>query len=362
MAVPLVSVIIPAFNAENYLEKSVQSVLHQSVSDLEVVIVEDRSTDDTMSVIISLKARDNRVRHLRCPVNSGPGYARNMGIAQSRGEWVTFLDADDWYEPERLERLIAAANKFGLDLAADNQRFIIAESGNCKNLLTSGDNLLVKTLTIEDYFKGDRISRSSRNLGLLKPMIRRELLDRHQIRYDHQKRLSLGEDFYFLLECLKHEKRMIYVTEPLYNYRIDGVLSLTKRLNINSFIEWKNMHQRYISLFDAKSEARELEFMQKRGHEIEVYIHFRRLVEPLKHGHYRDFFREVCRDPKRALILLVRDTAKDPSAITLLLRYSTLNITQKISRLFTKHMKLTNTKHIRFDVDDLDEISDNEKR
>lgn len=362
MTSPLVSVIIPAFNAEAYLEKAVQSVLQQSLSDLEVIIVDDGSTDDTMSVILLLEAKDCRVRYFCCRVNSGPGYARNMGIVKSRGDWLTILDADDWYDTRRLEKLIAVAEDAGLDLAADNQRFIAGKSEECKHLLTTETSNIVETLTIDDYFDGDRISRGSRNLGLLKPMIRNKLLQRHKIRYEQRKGVTFGEDFYFLLECIQHAKRMAYVTEPLYNYRIDAAQSLTSRLNVDSLIAWKKMHERYISLFNPKLEARELELMQKRGLAIDLYINLRRLVEPLKQGRYRDFFRQVRLNPKSALILLIKNLSKDPKAILLLLKYSFLNTMQKIANLFTNFFKPSNTKRIRFGNKGVDTQSGNQKK
>ena len=362
MTGPLVSVIIPAFNAEAYLEKAVQSVLQQSLSDLEVIIVDDGSTDGTMSVILSLEAKDRRVRYFCCHVNSGPGYARNIGIVKSRGEWLTMLDADDWYDTQRLEKLIAAVDAAGVDLAADNQRFIAGKTEKCKNLLTTDASNKVESLTIFDYFDGDRISRSSRNLGLLKPMIRNKLLKRHIIRYEQRKGVTFGEDFYFLLECIKLAKRMAYITEPLYNYRIDAAQSLTARLNIDGLIAWKKMHERYIYLFNPKLEVRELELMQKRGLGIELYINLRRLVEPLKQGRYRDFLRQVRLNPRSALTLLVKNLSKDPSAIVLLLRYLFSNTIQKGRDLFTRFLKPFNTQRIRFGNKDLDAHSGNEKK
>ena len=160
-------------------------------------------------------------------------------------------------------------------------------------------------------------------------MIRNKLLVRHNIRYDQRKGVTFGEDFYFLLECIKHAKRMAYVTEPLYNYRIGVAQSLSARLNVDSLIAWKEMHERYLSLFNPKLEVRELELMQKRGLGIDLYINLRSLVDPLKQGRYRDFLRQIRLNPKSALTLLVKNLSKDPSTFLLLLRYLFLNTIQK---------------------------------
>lgn len=330
MKQPLISVVIPAYNAVAFLEQAVQSVLRQTYTEFEVLIVDDSSTDDTMMVIASLAAQDNRVRHFISETNRGPGHARNIGMDNASGEWVTFLDADDWYESERLEKLLFGATQLGLNIVADNQKFIVSDDGSWKHLLTPRGSAGLKPLTIEDYFKGDHVSRRSRNLGLLKPMIRRDLLERHHIRYDDLKRLTIGEDFYFLLECLKYEKRMAYVTDPLYNYRIYDMFAITKRQTIESYIEWKNMHRRFYSLFDPATDVREFELMVQRENDIDTYIQMRRLVEPLKQGEFGEFFAQVKMAPKYALALIV-DALSDPCAMALFVRYYFRNLRLKLA-------------------------------
>jgi glycosyltransferase involved in cell wall biosynthesis len=97
----LVSVVIPAFNAERYLGPAIESVLTQTYSDLELVVVDDGSTDGTASVVEA--CRDSRVRLLR-QSNAGVGAARNRGLEATTGSWVGFLDADDMWFPAKLER------------------------------------------------------------------------------------------------------------------------------------------------------------------------------------------------------------------------------------------------------------------
>lgn len=104
---PLVSVIIPAYNAEGTIEYAIQSVLEQTVPELEVITIDDASTDGTTCVVEGI--RDSRVRLLRSARNSGPAAARNSGLKHAKGTWVAFLDADDEWVPDRLERLLDAA-------------------------------------------------------------------------------------------------------------------------------------------------------------------------------------------------------------------------------------------------------------
>ncbi len=100
---PLVSVVIPAYNAERFLGRAMRSALAQTYAHLELIVVDDGSTDGTAEVIRSF--RDRRVQHLSQP-NRGQGAARNLGIRASAGRYVTFLDADDVYLPEKVQRQV----------------------------------------------------------------------------------------------------------------------------------------------------------------------------------------------------------------------------------------------------------------
>ncbi|MAR91628.1 MAG: hypothetical protein CML06_12210 [Pseudomonadales bacterium] len=320
MNAPLVSVIIPLYNAEHYIEQAVRSVLAQTLAALEVVVVDDHSTDGSLRRVQALAAEDARVRWLQTPANGGPGRARNLGMDAARGEWISMLDADDWYDAGRLQQLLDAARQLGLAIAADNQRFITDAAGGHQALLTPADEPSPQRLGVEDYLEGDRIHRTSRNLGLLKPMIRRDLLQQHGIRYDDERRRTIGEDFYFLLECMSHGGGLAYVSRPLYNYRTYDPNMLTKQLDLESYHAWREMHGRYEQLFDPGQQARASRLMQQRGRDIEQHIQFRRLVEPLKRGRLGEFVRVTVTNPK-SILLLLRNLLEDPAALLLTARY-----------------------------------------
>ncbi len=102
---PRVSVVIPTYNHAHFLGRAIVSALCQTFQDFEVIVVDDASDDDTAQVIERL--RDPRVRLVRLPKHGGAARARNVGIAQARGEWIAFLDSDDEWLPEKLERQLA---------------------------------------------------------------------------------------------------------------------------------------------------------------------------------------------------------------------------------------------------------------
>lgn len=106
----LVSVIIPTYNSEKYLEKTVFSVLDQSYSNIEIVLVDDCSKDSTRDVIESISKKDHRVRYHFQEKNEGAAVARNTGIRCARGRYIAFLDSDDIWEPNKLDKQIPLVN------------------------------------------------------------------------------------------------------------------------------------------------------------------------------------------------------------------------------------------------------------
>lgn len=102
---PLVSVVIPTYNRAHLIERAVQSVLHQTYPHIELIVVDDGSTDDTADVLARLS--DPRLHYIRLPHNIGGGGARNVGLQQSHGKYVSFLDSDDEFLPTMLEKLVA---------------------------------------------------------------------------------------------------------------------------------------------------------------------------------------------------------------------------------------------------------------
>ena len=114
MHTPIVSVILPCYNGEKYLRQCVDSILSQTMADLELICVDDGSTDGTLEILRAYEAADGRVRVLE-QSNAGAGAARNNGLRQARGEYLSFLDADDFFEPEMLRKAVDAAQQYQAD-------------------------------------------------------------------------------------------------------------------------------------------------------------------------------------------------------------------------------------------------------
>lgn len=112
MASPLVSVIIPVYNTEKYIEQTIQSVLTQTLQDFEIIILNDGSTDSSEKIIQQLQKEDNRIIYI-AKSNSGVSDTRNIGIGKATGKYIAFLDADDIWKPNNLEKKISALQHTG---------------------------------------------------------------------------------------------------------------------------------------------------------------------------------------------------------------------------------------------------------
>lgn len=113
---PLLSVIIPVYNAGEYLRESVESVLSQDLKDMEILLVDDCSTDSSSKICRELAAKDQRIKFFPMPENRGPGVARNIALDYADGDYCTFLDADDLLAPDAYSTMVAFAKRHDLDI------------------------------------------------------------------------------------------------------------------------------------------------------------------------------------------------------------------------------------------------------
>ncbi|MGK7911230.1 MAG: glycosyltransferase family 2 protein [Synechococcus sp.] len=125
---PRVSVIIPTYNVEEYIGRAIESALNQSIADIEVIVVDDASTDGTLSIVKGFAERDPRVIAIACSENAGAAAARNLGFDAANGEWICPLDADDWFSPNRLSTLLESVPDSAVDMIADDFYFVDYES------------------------------------------------------------------------------------------------------------------------------------------------------------------------------------------------------------------------------------------
>lgn len=132
---PLVSVIMPTFNSSAFVTASMESVLGQSFDDLELIVVDDHSSDDTAGCVRALAAQDGRVRFIQLTENSGPAVARNRAIQKATGRYIAFLDSDDLWLPGKLERQLAFTSEVGSAVTFTSYRKIDEDGTTTSNVV-----------------------------------------------------------------------------------------------------------------------------------------------------------------------------------------------------------------------------------
>ncbi len=219
---PEVSVIIPAYNSEQYLQRAIVSVLDQTYYNLEVIVVDDASTDGTVEIARSFN--DKRLKIIENQQNLGVSGARNRALKAARGNWIALLDSDDWYAPERIEKLLLAARENNADLIADDLYLVRdGEFHPWSTLLRENGNPIssVELIDAVKFIESDRLPpvTASRtwSFGYTKPLIKKEFLIKNNLNYDED--IKVGEDFALYLRCLLHQGRYIFLPQAYYFYR-----------------------------------------------------------------------------------------------------------------------------------------------
>ena len=226
---PCVSVITANYNGAKHLAAAVRSVLEQSLTALELIIVDDASTDDSLAVIEAAAAGDPRVRVIRQRKNAGPGAARNRALDAARGHWVAVFDSDDLMAPDRLERMVECARADWAQIVVDNLIVFSDESAEpWRPFLTGPAYAKPRWLTLADYIGSSRMYSNRPGLGYLKPLICAETLRRTGVRYRED--LRIGEDYDLIVRLLAEGAKMRLDPAPLYRYRKHaGSISHTMR-------------------------------------------------------------------------------------------------------------------------------------
>jgi succinoglycan biosynthesis protein ExoO len=212
-----VSVIMPVYNAANFVGRAIGSVLAQSLPAAEILVIDDCSTDQTIAVVEALARRHPAIRLLRMPRNGGPAAARNLGIAQATGDWIAILDADDAYAPDRLAAVAEmTARDPAADIVADDLLYYDAVAGQVTGRAMGPGAAPTGPVTLADYLAHNLADGRGVDWGLLKPVIRRDLLVRSAVRYPAAQRH--GEDFTFMVTLLLHGARLRILDTAHYLY------------------------------------------------------------------------------------------------------------------------------------------------
>lgn len=247
---PKVSIIIPIYNVEQYLRQCLDSVINQTLTDIEIICVNDCSPDNSISIIKEYEHKDSRIKTIDFKENKGPGIARNLALDIAQGEYIMFLDPDDWLELDACETVY-------------NQ---ISQNNN--NMLIFGYNRYIEK-TQKSYLKLDTVSPyipfstnknikfSDLDINWLKNAhtwfyaYNKKFLDNNKIRYGE---FHLCEDVPFIVKATYFAKDISVIVKPLYNYRARNTATNQSSKNYlwHDLIDARRVAIDFLNTFDDK--------------------------------------------------------------------------------------------------------------
>ncbi len=306
---PQVTVIVPAYNAAATLELAVRSVMRQTMPDLEIIVVDDASSDATCDVAQRLQLLDDRIRIERLACNGGKSFVMNHATGLARGKWIALLDADDWYAPDRLERLIDAAEAAGADMVADNLAFVDSHAKLCSG--TGFPERGVRHPVDLDAFLEMSNPTARYDYGMLQPIFRADFIRMHDINYYQPARI--GEDFYQLLCFFAAGGRAIVLDTPLYFYvEPFGAISRRWAQPNRSRYRFESMletHRHFASLLAERLSPRQQALLRRREAGITAMILLHQTHECVRKGDIRGALHRVFRAPARLWLIISRKLA-----------------------------------------------------
>lgn len=214
-----VSIIIPVYNSEKYIEKTLESVLGQIYENIEVIVIDDGSTDNSGELVEKIAGTDNRIKYFKIK-NGGPGNARNTGILKATGKYIGFCDGDDIIKPEMYQKLVSYLENADADIALCD---IFTERDNCCFGFPWEDGKSFYGEEIYSQLMASMVGNESDNVtdtpvwgSVVRCLFKKEIIEKYQLQLPTD--IHFAEDLVFTLNYLKHSKGAVICNEPLYYY------------------------------------------------------------------------------------------------------------------------------------------------
>ncbi|MDO5417254.1 MAG: glycosyltransferase family 2 protein [Lachnospiraceae bacterium] len=239
---PVVSIIVPVYNAEAYLKRCVNSILNQEYMNFELLLIDDGSTDSSGEICEEYAGRDARVRVVH-KENSGVSDTRNLAIEMAEGAYLQFVDSDDWLTADATKLMVRAAQENSCDLVITDFYRVVGERVSQK-----GDIEEDGVLNQEAFAACMMENPSDFYYGVLwNKLYRRDIIERYQLRMDSE--ISWCEDFMFNLEYIRHAESFYALRTPVYYYLKRKGSLVSQGMSITKTVKMKLMVFEYYNNF-----------------------------------------------------------------------------------------------------------------
>lgn len=250
---PLVSVIIPTWNREKTIKKAVLSALNQKLPPFEILVCDDGSTDNTYEIIKSIK--DKKVKWIPGRHSGLPAVVRNRGIKESRGAWLAFLDSDDWWEKDKLEKQLNLVNKMQIKAVCTNAYVVNPHNDKKKKLYFSNKE-------VKDVIGFNELLKT--NFIICSSMLVEKQLVLDCGGFPEEPALKAIEDYALWLR-ISTKTNIAYSDKPLVNYfdnlansirKVWNDARMQKKIVLQNFLKWSHknfVHDRKLIIFIVKA-------------------------------------------------------------------------------------------------------------
>lgn len=237
MEQPLVSVIVPIYNVEQYLNHCIETITAQTYEKMEILLIDDGATDNSSTLCEQWKEKDNRITVIH-KQNSGLGFARNTGLDHAHGQYVMFVDSDDFCNLNAVETLVK--NGHGADTVFCGHSIYYSENDvvhfpiRYEGAFFETEDILYKILLEMIGGNPEDPSDIVLPISVWHGLYSMEIINKYKIRFPSERQF-ISEDMIFHIDYLAHSKRVQFVSDCLYYYRKNNGLSLTTVYNASRF-------------------------------------------------------------------------------------------------------------------------------
>lgn len=280
---PIISIIIPVYKVELYLRRCIDSILAQTFKDFECILVEDGSPDNCPAICVEYAKRDDRIVVIH-QENEGVSAARNRGLDQSRGKWITFVDSDDWCEPEMLQKLYENATKYQADISICGVRRV-DKNGESIGYRKKNEEIVINgTQAILRMFAGNSFDTST-----VTKLVNSKYFLNDNVRFD--KNVHYSEDALLYYTLFKLANRITYLSRPYYNYFANPD-SITRKGSLNEKIKTcfdaydkmllieknKKLRTRILARMVIEAYFKLVDYIEEKNFTSESYNYLRRII------------------------------------------------------------------------------------
>lgn len=241
---PELSIIVPIFNAASYLDACISSILKQTFKNIEIICINDGSTDNSLNILKEWSSKDSRIKVIS-QKNKGNSCARNIGLVNARGKFITFVDADDMIKPEMYESLLTKMVNDSLDVIGCTYETYPSLKRKMFSFKTE------EIVSFEELLRSNDKIQSSNDLCFCwRYIIRNVIITNNNISFNEK--INYGEDMIFITEVLSHCNRIFLTNNSYYYYRTNNNNSMmsSKQYNPNKALSYNLMYLTKVDQID----------------------------------------------------------------------------------------------------------------